>query len=137
MITLKHTLAFALLTVTLATPALSLEGKWTPEQVLELDRAMLQREGLQLPPERLWDPKRGTGLLAGAVNLNGCSGAFISGTGLVVTNHHCVFSLIAEHARPDRDLLAATQVKLRKSCPERGEAVCFVTDPAHRDPHLA
>jgi hypothetical protein len=88
-----------------SSPAMALEGKWLPEQVLELDRAMLRREGLELPPERLWDPARGTGLLAGAVNLNGCSGAFISATGLVVTNHHCVFSMVAEHATPDRDLI--------------------------------
>jgi hypothetical protein len=100
-------LLLLLLLVLAPTPtAHALEGKWTPEQVLELDRALLQREGLQLPPERLWDAKRGTGLLAGAVNLNGCSGAFVSSTGLVVTNHHCVFSLVAEHSKPERDLLA-------------------------------
>jgi hypothetical protein len=94
-----------LLLVLVALPALAGEGKWTPQQVLELDPAWLKKQGLQVPPKRLWDPKRGTGLLAGAVNVGGCSGAFISSTGLVITNHHCVFSIVQEHSSPQRDLI--------------------------------
>ena len=88
-----------------ALPALAVEGKWTPQQVLELPPAWLKSQGLSVPPARLWDAKRGTGLLAGAVNVGGCSGSFISGTGLVITNHHCVFSIIQEHSTPARDLI--------------------------------
>ncbi|MFY0574439.1 S46 family peptidase [Cystobacter fuscus] len=89
----------------LSAPALAGEGKWTPQQVLQLDAAALKKQGLQLPPQKLWDPKRGTGLLAGTVNVGGCSGAFISEAGLVITNHHCAFSIIQEHSTPQRDLL--------------------------------
>ncbi len=81
------------------------EGKWTPQQVLQLDPAWLKKEGLQLPVSRLWDPQRGTGLLAAAVNIGGCSAGFVSSTGLILTNHHCLFSLLQEHSRPDRDLI--------------------------------
>jgi hypothetical protein len=94
-----------LLLVAVALPALAGEGKWTPQQVLELDPSWLKAQGLQVPPKRLWDPKRGTGLLAGAVNVGGCTGAFISSTGLVITNHHCVFSIVQEHSSPQRDLI--------------------------------
>ncbi|PTL80446.1 S46 family peptidase [Vitiosangium sp. GDMCC 1.1324] len=107
---MKKTLLFLSL---MAAPALAGEGKWTPQQVLELDPAWLKAQGLQVPPKRLWDPKRGTGLLAGAVNVGGCTGAFISESGLVITNHHCAFSIIQEHSTPQRDLI--TQGFLAKS----------------------
>ncbi|MBZ4417128.1 S46 family peptidase [Myxococcus sp. RHSTA-1-4] len=88
-----------------AAPALAGEGKWTPQQVLELDPAWLRAQGLQVPPKKLWDPQRGTGLLAGAVNVGGCTGAFIAASGLVITNHHCAFGIIQEHSSPQRDLI--------------------------------
>jgi len=107
---MKKTLLFLSL---VAAPALAGEGKWTPQQVLELDPAWLKAQGLKVPPKRLWDPKRGTGLLAGTVNVGGCSGAFVSETGLLITNHHCVFSIAQEHSSPERDLI--TQGFLAKS----------------------
>ncbi|MFN3326789.1 MAG: S46 family peptidase [Bryobacteraceae bacterium] len=82
------------------------EGKWTPRQILELDRAWLKQQGLELPPGKLWDPARGTGLLAAAVNIGGCSAAFISDTGLIITNHHCLFSVVQEHSTPQNDIIA-------------------------------
>ena len=81
------------------------EGKWTPQQVLELDAAWLRKMGLELPVSRLWDPQRGTGLLAGAVNIGGCSAGFVSSSGLILTNHHCLFGIVQEHSRADRDLI--------------------------------
>ncbi len=89
-----------------ATPAWALDGKWTPDQVLEIDPAWLRDQGLKLKPGELWDAKRGTGLLSGTVNIAGCSGAFVSSTGLIITNHHCLFPLIQEHSTPERDLIA-------------------------------
>ncbi|MBE0656829.1 MAG: S46 family peptidase [Bryobacteraceae bacterium] len=81
------------------------EGKWTPQQVLKLNPAELKKQGLQLPVRRLWDPVRGTGLLAATVNTGGCSAGFVSEAGLVLTNHHCLFGMVQEHSRPGRDLI--------------------------------
>ena len=81
------------------------EGKWTPPQILELDPAWLKAQGLKLKPGQLWDNQKGTGLLAGAINLEGCSGGFIAPDGLFITNHHCLFEIIQEHSTPERDLL--------------------------------
>jgi hypothetical protein len=89
----------------LATTVRAEEGKWTPQQVLQLDPKWLKQQGLELPVSRLWDPQRGTGLLAAAISVPGCSASFVSSSGLVLTNHHCLFSLIQEHTRPDRDLI--------------------------------
>jgi hypothetical protein len=81
------------------------DGKWTPQQVLELDPKWLRNEGLQIAPERLWDPRSGTGLLAATVSTGGCSGGFVSPDGLIITNHHCVFSILQEHATPTNDII--------------------------------
>ena len=81
------------------------EGKWTPMQVLELNPAELRKQGLELPVSRLWDPQRGTGLLSGAVNIGGCSAGFVSASGLIATNHHCLFGMLQEHSRPERALI--------------------------------
>ncbi|HWR54789.1 MAG TPA: S46 family peptidase [Bryobacteraceae bacterium] len=96
----KSVLAFAL-----ALPLLAVDGKWTPQQVLQLDPAWLKKLGLELPPEKLWNPQTGTGLLAATVNIGGCSASFISETGLVATNHHCLFGILQEHATPQNDII--------------------------------
>ncbi|HEY1099849.1 MAG TPA: S46 family peptidase [Myxococcota bacterium] len=89
----------------LSSSAQAIEGKWLPEQVPQLDQAMLRKLGLELPADTLWNPKTGTGLLSAAVDINGCSAAFISDSGLIITNHHCAFGLIAEHASPTNNIL--------------------------------
>jgi Peptidase S46 len=104
----------------LAAPLLAADGKWTPQQVLQLDPAWLKKQGLQIPPSRLWDNATGKGLLAATVNTGGCSGGFISNTGLFVTNHHCLFGVLQEHATPENDIitkgfLARTRLEELKS----------------------
>ncbi len=97
--------ALALALLAPLAPALALDGKWTPDQVLQLDARWLRKQGLQLPPSALWDADKGTGLLAGTVNVAGCSGAFVSPDGLILTNHHCLFGMVQEHSTAQRDLI--------------------------------
>ncbi len=80
------------------------EGKWTPAQVLELGPKWVKEQGFQLPLQKLWDKKKGTGLLSNAVQLPGCSGSFVSAEGLLITNHHCVVSILTEHSTPGANL---------------------------------
>lgn len=87
-------------------PAFAVEGKWTPQQVLDLDPTWLKQLGLQIPPESLWG-RDGAGLLEAAVLVNGCSAGFISPDGLMITNHHCAFGLLQQHSTPERDLMTA------------------------------
>ncbi|MEA2465289.1 MAG: hypothetical protein QOJ98_3036 [Acidobacteriota bacterium] len=89
----------------LTTSLLAGEGKWTPQQVLELDPKWLAQQGLELPPSRLWDAQRGTGLLAATIGLPGCSGGWISADGLFITNHHCLFGVLQEHSTPQNDVI--------------------------------
>lgn len=87
-------------------PAFAVEGKWTPQQILQLDPQWLRQLGLEIPPESLWG-RDGAGLLEAAVLVNGCSAGFISPDGLLITNHHCAFGLLQQHSTPQRDLMTA------------------------------
>jgi hypothetical protein len=100
----RHVLALALSLLSL--PAFAVEGKWTPQQLLELDPAWLRQLGLEIPPDSLWG-RDGAGLLEAAVLVNGCSAGFVSPDGLLITNHHCAFGLLQQHSTPQRDLMTA------------------------------
>lgn len=84
--------------------AFAVDGKWTPEQILEHDPKWLRELGLEIPPEKLWG-KDGAGLLDAAVKVDGCSAGFITGQGLLITNHHCAFGILQQHSTPERDLI--------------------------------
>lgn len=84
--------------------ARAVEGKWTPDQVLQLDAGWLHELGLELQPQELWSAE-GAGLLEAAISIGGCSAGFISPDGLVATNHHCAFGLLQQHSTPERDLI--------------------------------
>ena len=85
-------------------PAAAVEGKWTPEQILEHDPEWLRELGLEMPPEKLWS-RDGGGLLEAAVKVDGCSAGFLSADGLLITNHHCAFGILQQHSTPERDLI--------------------------------
>lgn len=96
--------AFVLGLLALCGGALGVEGKWTPDQILEHDPLWLRELGLEVPPERLWS-RDGGGLLEAAVKVSGCSSGFISSRGLLITNHHCAFGILQQHSTAERDLI--------------------------------
>ncbi|KAA3605808.1 MAG: S46 family peptidase [Planctomycetota bacterium] len=79
------------------------EGQWLPEQLRQLDWGKLRERGLELQPKEIWDGE--AGLLSAAVNINGCSASFVSGDGLVLTNHHCGYAAINANSTTERNLL--------------------------------
>jgi len=83
------------------------EGQWMPSQIRELDPARLREMGLELTPEQLWGAEAGPdgGLMRAAVNLSGCSAAFISADGLIATNHHCAYGAIQANSSVEHDYL--------------------------------
>lgn len=93
----------ALLLALVATEARADEGQWTPGQIVELDRDKLAKMGLELQLEQLWGD--GGGLMRAAVNLSGCSAAFISPDGLIATNHHCAYGAIQAASSVEHDYL--------------------------------
>jgi hypothetical protein len=103
--------------------AFGAEGKWTPDQILQIGPAALKRLGLALPPERLWNPATGQGLLSAVINTGGCSGAFVSSAGLFVTNHHCLFGIVQQHSTTANDLITNGFLARSQSEELRGQSV--------------
>ena len=78
-------LALLLLTVLAVTlPVRADEGQWPPDRLGDLDWSDLQKRGLKLTPEEIWNSE-GTGLAMAVARISGCTAAFISEDGLLVT----------------------------------------------------
>lgn len=104
----------ASIALAIASPSFAAEGMWTLDN---LPKAQMQAE-FNFTPTEAWVQKvmRSSVRLAG-----GCSGSFISGDGLVLTNHHCIVGCIGDLSSADEDLmqdgfLAKTRAEERQ-CP--------------------
>jgi hypothetical protein len=72
--------------------------------ISELSKLDLKAKGLTIDPISIYNPK-GTSLIEGIVNLPGCSASFVSSDGLIITNHHCVFSAVQAASTPEHDYI--------------------------------
>lgn len=91
----------------LPSPAPADEGQWPPEALAKLGTARwgeLSSRGLSLTARDLWDGAGG-GLLTAVIDVGGCTGAFVSEEGLLLTNHHCAFGAIQLASTPEKNYL--------------------------------
>lgn len=94
-------LAFQLLTFNLVKAD---EGMWLP-MLLKNNYAEMQKAGLKLTPEQLYDINNAS-LKDAIVWFNGgCTSEIISGQGLLLTNHHCGYEAIANHSSATDNIL--------------------------------
>lgn len=102
------------------------EGMWMPEQIPMLGDE-LKELGLQLDPGTFADLTAFP--MNAIVSLGGCSAAFVSPEGLIVTNHHCVYGALQYNSTPERDLLENGFLAKTKSeeLPATPTARVFVT----------
>jgi hypothetical protein len=82
------------------TPFMNPGGMWVPSQ-LASQHGALKSAGFDLDPKVLTDPTAAP--LGAVVSLKGCSASFVSADGLIVTNHHCVSSMLQFISTPEQD----------------------------------
>ncbi len=81
------------------------EGMWLPMLLKQLNEPDLQRNGLKLSVEDIYNINKSS-LKDAIVQFNGgCTAEVISDKGLILTNHHCGFSQIQSHSTVQNDLL--------------------------------
>ncbi len=80
------------------------EGMWMP-MLLSQNYSEMQRLGLKLTPEQIYDINKSS-LKDAIVNFGaGCTGEIISDRGLVLTNHHCGFDAISKLSTVGNNIL--------------------------------
>ncbi|MEN8696278.1 MAG: S46 family peptidase, partial [Bacteroidia bacterium] len=77
------------------------EGMFTMSDLSKLD---LAKAGLEIPVDAIYNENK-PALVNALVRLGGCTGSFISETGLIITNHHCVFSQVAAASSSENNYL--------------------------------
>ena len=83
------------------------EGMWLPMFIKNYNYAEMQRLGLKLTPEQLYDINNSS-LKDAIVQLGDgfCTGEMVSRDGLMFTNHHCGYSSVVELSTIEHDYLS-------------------------------
>jgi hypothetical protein len=76
-------------------------GMYPINDLYKLD---LKKAGLQISVKDIYNPDS-ISLLQAIVNLGGCTGSFVSDDGLILTNHHCVFSALRTYSTNQKNLM--------------------------------
>ncbi len=80
------------------------EGMWLP-MLLKNNYAEMQRLGLKLTPEQLYDVNHSSIKDAIVWFNGGCTSEIISDQGLLLTNHHCGYDAITKHSTTADNIL--------------------------------
>ena len=73
------------------------EGMWLMSQIKDID---LEDRGFNIPAEAIYDQENAS-IHNAIVSLGGCSAAFVSPQGLVLTNHHCAYGSLQRSSARD------------------------------------
>ncbi len=104
------------------------EGMWLPMFIKDYNYADMQRLGLRMTPEQMYDINNSS-LKDAIVQLgNFCTAEIISKDGLVLTNHHCGYSAIADHSTEEHDYLkyGFWAMNKQEELPNEGLTVTFL-----------
>lgn len=104
---MKYRLTVLILLSLCLTQTFADEGMWLLGNLRKnkQERRVMKELGLQMPVNKLYNPKKPS-LANAVVSFGGfCSGVVVSEDGLVFTNHHCGFSSIQQHSSVEHDYL--------------------------------
>lgn len=104
---------FALFVLKLSAAKLPDEGMWLPMFVERLNYVDMQKMGLHLTPDELYNINNAS-LKDAIVGLSGgsaaegffCTGEIVSPQGLMFTNHHCGYDAVQKHSSLEHDYLS-------------------------------
>lgn len=81
------------------------EGMWLPFLLKQLNESDMKKNGCKLSAKDIYDVNNAS-LKDAIVHFGGgCTAEIISDKGLLLTNHHCGYSSIANHSSVDKDYL--------------------------------
>jgi len=81
------------------------EGMWIPMLIEKYNIDQMQKAGLRLSAEDIYSINQDCLKDAIVIFGRGCTGEMISGTGLVLTNHHCGEGAVQSHSSVEHDYL--------------------------------
>ncbi|MDL2256081.1 S46 family peptidase [Parabacteroides sp. OttesenSCG-928-K15] len=117
-----------LLTVFITLPAVADEGMWLLPLLKQQKYVDMQKLGLQLEAEDIYNPE-GPSIKDAIVHFGGgCTGEVVSPDGLILTNHHCGYGQIQQHSTVENDYLTHGfwATSRREELPNPGLTVTFI-----------
>jgi hypothetical protein len=103
---IKKVLFAVIAAITIFSSAIADEGMWLPIHIKRLNEADMQKAGLKLTAEEIYNINNSS-LKDAIVSLGGfCTAEVISKEGLLLTNHHCGFGQIQSHSSVQNDYLS-------------------------------
>jgi len=85
--------------------ALAKDGMWIPSLVNKYNIQEMKQMGFKMTAEDIYSESNQSMKDAVVIFGSGCTGAFISNEGLLITNHHCGFDAIQNHSSVEHDYL--------------------------------
>jgi hypothetical protein len=81
------------------------EGMWIPMLLEKFNITEMQEKGFELTAEDIYSINQASMKDAVVIFGGGCTGGLISPEGLLITNHHCGYSVIQKHSSLSNDYL--------------------------------
>ncbi len=127
--TRKTFASLVLLFVVLAIPARADEGMYPLSVLSKLD---LHAKGLKISSSDIYNPG-GVGLIDAIVQVGGCTGSFVSGDGLIITNHHCAFGIVQAASSTEHDYITNGYLAKDRATELPGKGVTVRITESYKD----